>query len=255
MNNDTITLDELYKGKAALVKNKEYFSSEQYVAPFIDRMSAITNEFRIQVKKNDVVSLEEDKENIIYNRVLVQAVLPEKYTIDNHKEVIGMVYGIDIKKPVVKIFRNYENQACTNMCVFSPSWQVVQELAPGEAINYKPVKEILELTNDFEVKLKHLKNTYLDFDKRKEYLGEWVDRTLREVDDYGYGKVKLSATTPIEAYKQLFIDKDSAYYQQESDFTLFDAYNSFTQVLSDDRRDILQKFSKVMLINRILGVN
>lgn len=67
-----------------------------------------------------------DSTGITYNRVWIQAVLPPTHTIDGHDEVIGFLYGIDVKKPVVKIYRGYLNQACTNLTVFNPYWINVQ---------------------------------------------------------------------------------------------------------------------------------
>ena len=91
---------------------------------------------------------------------------------------------------------------------------------------------------------------------RKNYLGEWVDYSLRETQDYGFGKVKIAVSTPIDAYKSLFIDQDSQYYIPEGiDPTLFDVHNSFTQIITNDSKDIMNKFEKTMIINSILGLN
>ena len=255
MNNNEITLGELLKGKATLIKNKEFYPTKSYVDPFIDKMSAFTDDFRIQVKLPDQITKSSNTEDLTYNRVLIQAVLPEKHCIDKHDEVIGLVYGIDVRKPVVKIYRGYLNQACTNLCVFNPQWLNVQDLIPGEPINFAPVKHLMEDTSNFAVTLQKLKDTYLDRAERKRYLGEWVDYSLRESQDYGFGKVKIAVSTPIDAYKQLFIDQDSAYYIPDGyDPTLFDVYNSFTQILTDDTKDIMNKFEKTMIINRLLEV-
>ena len=100
-----------------------------------------------------------------------------------------------------------------------------------------------------------MKETTLNRDDQKLYLGNWVDNTLRENQDYGFGKVKIAVSTPIDAYKQLFIDKDSQYFVPEGiDPTLFNVYNSFTQIITDDKKDIMNKFEKTMIINRILNV-
>jgi len=250
-----ITIKELTEGYPCLIKNKEFFSTKTYIDPFIDRMSKFTDDFRVQVKLADTLSTKDQDLNKIYTRILIQAVMPDKYCIDGHDEVIGFLYGIDMKKPVVKIFRNYLNRACTNMCVFDPSWIEIQELVPGDPINYNAVKMLMEQTSDFPVKLKALKNNYIDRNLRKQYLGEWVDYSLREGEDYGFGKVKLAVSTPINAYKQLFIDSESDYYIPEGiDPSMFDIYNSFTQILTDDSRDLINKFEKVMIINRLLKV-
>ena len=254
MSNE-LTLSELLKGKATIIKNKEFYPTKTYVEPFLEKMSAFTEDFRIQAKLPDQITKNSNAEDITYNRVLIQAVLPEKYCIEEHDEVIGFLYGIDVRKPVVKIYRGYLNRACTNLSVFNPQWLNVQDLIPGEPVNFSPIKHLMEYTNDFAVVLGNMKNTYLDRNERKRYLGEWVDYSLRESQDYGFGKVKIAVSTPIDAYKQLFIEQDSDYYVPEGyDPTLFDVYNSFTQIITDDEKDILNKFEKTMIINKLLQV-
>lgn len=254
MSNE-ITVQELFKGKSTLIRNKEFFPTKTYVEPFLEKMSNFTDDFRIQVKLPDQITRTKDTDDITYNRVLIQAVLPDKYCIDNHDEVIGLVYGIDVKKPVAKIYRGYLNRACTNLCVFNPSWLNVQDLLPGDPINFKPIKELLEYTNDFPAKLQYMKNTYLDRNDRKQYLGEWVDYVLREGEDYGFGKVKIAVSTPVDAYKDLFINQDSEYYIPDGvSPSIFDIYSSFTQIITDDKKDILSKPEKTIIIGKLLGI-
>ena len=251
-----INVQELLKGKSTIIKNKEFFQTKNYVEPFIEKMSAITNDFRVQVKVPDQITTSRDSQDLTFNRVLIQAVLPREHTIDGHDEVIGFLYGIDVKRPVAKIYRGYLNQACTNLTVFNPQWMDVQELIPGDHLNYGGVKQLLEQTNDFATKIETLKKTYLDRQKRKQYLGEWVDYSLRESQDYGFGKVKIAVSTPVDAYKQLFIDQSSPYYVQENqDPSMFDVYNSFTQIITDGmRKDSIGHFEKTIIVGKLLGV-
>ena len=250
-----ITINELLRGKSTLIKNKEFFPTKTYVEPFLEKLGAITEDFRVQVKMPDQITKDKDSSDLTYNRVLIQAVMPEKYCIDSHDEVIGLVYGIDVKKPVVKLYRGYLNRACTNLSVFSPSWINIQELAPGEPINYNPIKELMESQNNFANILKKLKAEYVDRDDRKLHLGNWVDFTLRESEDYGFGKVKLATSTAVDAYRQLYLDSDSQYYIPfGQDATKYDIYNSFTQIITDDKKDIMNKFEKTLIINKMLEV-
>ena len=239
-----INIAELLKGKSTLIKNKEFFPTKTYVEPFIERMSKFTDDFRISVKTPDQVTFNKEATDLTYNRVLIQAVMPEKYSIDHHSEVIGFLYGIDVKKPVVKIYRGYLNQACTNLCVFNPQWIEVQEMIPGDPINYNAVKMLMEQTSDFPVKLKALKDNYIDRNLRKQYLGEWVDYSLREGEDYGFGKVKIAVSTPVNAYKELFINSESDYYVPEGiDPSMFDIYNAFTHIDRGWHPDYFDKFN------------
>lgn len=252
---NTITVGELLKGKSTIIKNKEFFPTKSYVEPFFEKMSPFTDNFKVDVVLPDQMTLTKDKEDITFNRVLIQAILPEKFCIHNHDEVIGFLYGIDVKNPVTKIYRGYLNRACTNLSVFSPQWINIQELIPGEPINYNPIKQLLEAENNFPEFINKLKSTYLDRDDRTNYLGKWVDYALREGQDYGFGKVKIAVSTPVDAYKSLFINQESEYYVPEGiDPSLFDVHSSFTQIITDDKRDIMNKFEKTMIINRLLSV-
>lgn len=251
-----ITIPELLKGKPTLIKNKEFFQTKAYVEPFLNKMAAFTKNFKVQVKIPDQMTVSKETTDLTYNRVLIQAVLPHDHSISEHDEVIGFLYGIDVKRPVVKIYRGYLNQACTNLTVFNPQWIEIQELIPGEPINYGAIKHLMEQDNDFQTKINQLHENILYRDQRKQMLGEWVDYSLRETQDYGFGKVKIAVSTPIDAYKQLFIDTENQYFIPEGiNPSMFDVYNSFTQIITNDSKDIMNKFEKTMIINRLLNVN
>ena len=102
-----LTLEQALKGKATQIKGKEYFTTEAYITPFIERMSKFTDDFRIQAIPADQISLTKDgeinMEDIVYNRIWIQAVMPDECGFENHDRVIGMVYGLDTRKPIVKL--------------------------------------------------------------------------------------------------------------------------------------------------------
>lgn len=255
MNNEGIIIQDLLKGKETIIKNKSFSSTKFYVEPFLERMSKFTSDFRVKVILPDQITKTKNSEDITYNRVLIEAVLPEKHTIDRHDEVIGFVYGIDVKKPVAKLYRGYLNQSCTNLCVFNPAWINIQEIVPGDPLNFNPIDGLLSAQNDFITTINKMKSTYIDRNSRKNYLGEWVDYSLRVAEDYGYGKVKIAVSTAVDAYKNLFIDYDSPYFIPEGiDPSLFTVHNAFTQIITDDKKDILNKFEKTMLINKLLQI-
>ena len=76
-----LNFNELLKGKATVIRGKEYLSAEAYVTPFVEIMSKFTKDFRIQAKLSDQMSLTRDKdlnaEDTVFNRVWIQAILPE----------------------------------------------------------------------------------------------------------------------------------------------------------------------------------
>ena len=89
-----ITQDLLLKGKPTIIKGKEYLPTSDYVSPFFDEMSKFTDKFIIKVQTPNQITLTDGDEDMTYNRVWIQAVMPEKYCIDNHDEVYSLLYGL-----------------------------------------------------------------------------------------------------------------------------------------------------------------
>lgn len=257
-----IQLEQLLKGKQTRIKDKEYFETEAYVNPFLERMSKITSDFKVKVELPDQVTLTKEGdvnlEDITYNRVWVQAVLPEQYDVDNHQDVIGMVYGLDTRKPIVKFYRGGLNKACTNLCVFNPDYLDVQELQPESAIDYRPLGSLINKANEIKVFLEKLHGITFPRDNQfiNEQLGMWVRNCLNIPYHNGINNVKLATSTAIDAYKLLFEKDSSEYYVPVTSNTdMFNVYNAFTELISNDKdKDIMNKCEKTLLLKNILGI-
>lgn len=256
-----LTIDELIRGKATRIKGKDYLPTEGYVVPFLEKLSQFTDDFRIMAKLPNQMSLTKDNEinleDTVFNRVWIQAVLPEEYSFDNHQEVVGLVYGLDTRKPVAKIYRGALNMACLNLCVFNPSFLNVQEIEPERPIDFKGIKPLMEQTSDIKVKLEELANTEVIYDQKviNENLGLWVRKTLSTSYNSDYGKVKLATSTAIDAYKLLYEKEDSPYFVKSGETTnMFNIYNAFTQIITDDTKDIMNKAEKTLLLTDLFGI-
>lgn len=259
-----LQLNELLAGRATRIKNKEYYPTSAYVEPFLERVNKLTNEIRINAVTPSQITYTGDggisTEDITYNRVTIEAILPDTMKIndDEHKEVIGMVYGLDVRKPVVKFFHARERCVCTNMCVFSPSLLACQDLEPETAIDFKPLDRIIEQTDDTVAQLKKLLEMEFKCDDYNinESLGKWIRNCINYSYDNHYGKVKIACSTPIDAYKALFEKEDSEYFiGEESTTSMYNIYNAFTQMITDSKKkDSFNVFEKTLLISDILGV-
>lgn len=258
-----ITLNELLRGKATKIKEREYYQTEAYVTPFLERMQKITSDFRIQVKLPEQVTITKKEDlnldDVTYNRVWVQAVLPEQYCVENHDEVIGMVYGIDTRKPVAKFYRGGLNRACTNLCVFDPSYLAVQEMKPAEALNFKSLDTIMDKSNEIMTWIQQLHSVTIrrNYTSINESLGRWIRNALHLKYENGFSPVKLGVPNVVDAYKLLFEDAKSPYYvSADSESTdMFNVYNAFTEIISNkDQKDIMNKCEKTLLLRDILSV-
>ena len=253
-----LTLEQLLQGKATKIKEKEFFTTKAYVEPFIERMSKLTDNFIIQAKPADQVSLTPNGdinfEDVIYNRVWVQAVMPDEYAYDNHKRVISMLYALDTRKPVVKLYTGALNMACLNLCVFNPDALSVAELEPETAINYSFLKNMQVMTDTIKSNLETLSRMEFARDSIYDNLGHWIDKCITSKWNSGFGSVKIAESAPVDVYKSLFYDQKSKYFTEADSVDGFTVYNAFTDLITQDKKDLVNKFEKTLLIKEIMGI-
>ena len=259
-----IQLNELLAGRATRIKNRDYFQTAAYVEPFLDRVQKISKEIRVQVQLPTQITYtangDINTEDITYNRVLIEAVLPDEYKFndDAHRPVFGMVYGLDVRKPVAKFFKGQERMSCTNLCVFSPQLLSCQDLEPETQIDFKPLERIIEQTDDTATWLKKLIETEFDCSEHNvnESLGRWIRNCINYSFNNHYQPVKIACSTPIDAYKSLFEKEDDDYYiGLNGNTSMYQIYNAFTQVLTDGmKKDPFNIFEKTLLIKDILDI-
>lgn len=248
-----ITLNELLLGKETIIRNKEYFATKKYVQPFIDRMKEFTNDFKIYVKTPDQMTGSIENPDVTYNRVLVQAILPKK--IGDYNEVIGFCYALDVRKPVAKFYKCYMNVDNGVMLSFNPSWQSTQAIEAEEPLSYADVKRLLELTDDVNVEVDRLEAMNIDRGQLNSLLGSWIRRTRTFESNSEFGKIKLAASNAIDAFEMIFDDRESDYYCDESvAVNMMDCYEAFGQTIADDKKDIINKFDKALLVKTIMNV-
>lgn len=258
-----ITLDQLLKGKATKINDKEFYETAAYVEPFMDHIEknieGASYEVQVEFPKQMTITKEEDinYDDVTYNRVYLQATLPDTYTIDNHKKVIGMVYGIDTRTPICKYYVGGENMACTNLCVFNPDDLRVQTIESMKPLNFNSLDDVINGVYEIHQFLEKLHNIVYDTVEEtiNELVGKWVRNCIDLNYDNGISKAKLSYNTAIDAYKSLFKDNKSDYYiadkNQVDGFTI---YNAFTDLITHNNKDIMTKCEKTLLLNRILEI-
>ena len=256
-----LTIEQILSGKGTRIKNKEYFPTAAYVEPFLERLHKYTDNFVCKGVTPNQVTLtkdgEIDLEDITFNRVWIQAVLPEEFPIQNHNNVIGMVYGLDTRKPVFKLYKGGLNQACTNLCIFQPEQLECQEIEAETAIDFRSIDRLLEYTDNTASMIKKLMTTEFNTNSRlvNEELGLWIRRCIELSYNQGFGTVKVATSTPIDAIKMLLYKEDSDYYVGNREANMYDVYGAFTQCITNNlSKDIMNQAEKTLLIKDILGI-
>lgn len=248
-----ISVKELLEGKGTIIKGKEYLPTLKYVKPFIDKIEEFTEEFKVFVKMPDQVTIDQTPD-VTFNRVLIQAKLKNK--LNDLTENIFMVYGLDVRKPVAKFYRGYTDDD-NNLFVFNEMFLTSQAIEPGEPLTHN-VKSLLELTDDTQEKITKLMNTKVTTESTAIdlMLGHWIRLCMNLEHNSEYGKIKLSTSMAIDAYKLLFEERGSDYYILKENYepTLFDVYSAFAKVITDDSKDLMNKFEKTLMIKDVLKV-
>ena len=256
-----ITIDELLRGKPTVIKGKNYYPTSGYVEPFLERLQKYTDDFRVHVQLPDQITRTVDgdinMDDITYNRVLIEAVMPDDMCYSNHEKVIGMVMGLDVRKPVAKFYNGALNMACTNLCVFSPEYLDCQAIEPESALNFKPLDKLLGMKDETREILTILNETEFNNSilEQEKHLGKWVRNVMSNSYDNGFQPVKFSVDNAVQAYKSLFVKEDSDYYQTNDVVSMFDVYNAFTKQITnslDKGKDIINTFEKTILLRQIL---
>jgi len=245
-----LTIEKLMLGKATKIKDKEYFSAKAYTTPFFEKMGKLTKDFIINVKPAEQVSLtprgDINFEDIVYNRVWIQAILPGEYAHENHRRVISMSYALDTRKPVVKFYAGALNMDNKSLCAFDSGMYTVAELKPLAPINYSFLDNVQSMTDTISSTLKTYENTEFKYDDIHKNLGLWIDRCMCMKYTNVSGSIKLAETTPIDVFKKLMQDPWPK--------TGFDVYNAFTEQITKDEKDLINKFEKTLIVKEVLNI-
>lgn len=256
----TEDLKIIYSGSATVIKGKEFLSTKAYIEPFVERLSKITTKFICQVKPADQVSIENNKASVIYNKVLVTAILPEAYDFkvgsETFHKVACMAYALDIRKPTVKFYIGCADSNL-NFYTFGSNNILLLDIDPETAMDYSGVNNLVDKltkTDLFEKMLDQLTKVTINKNLLMSKLGEWVDYVIKSDYINSSGKTKLATSIPIEVYKDLQVDKDSDFYT-EKDPTIFTILKAFAHQIEEEDRDLTNKFEKTTLINGLLKLN
>ena len=243
-----LMIDEVLESKIYVKDGSavNFKSPKDYLGDFVTE--ARSNDPIWRVKVADPVVNEETSgaRNIAYPRVMAEADLGE--LIPNFRAVVGLIYALDLQKPVIKCYSGFNVSSCINLSIFNADNVFQQELLGdyekviSTARNYFQEKE--KDVIDFKEKFNKLQTSFLTEPQLNELLG----RMLRESH-----KTRLG-TTPILGAAKLLDDNASSYYvKPNGKFTCnrFNVYNAVTQILTNSN-DIVDRPNKTIQLAKLI---
>lgn len=198
-----ITLSKLLEGKATIIKDREFLQTKEYVSPFIEEMSKFTDDFIIKVEEPQQKLITNQDNPTTFNKVWIQAI---KKVNDSINEIYNLVYGLDVRTPLYKIFRHYTYDG--NPVVFNSDWLKVEEISDGTFTFDIPT--LMAMTNDVPAKVKTLQSKFIE-DSLKT-LGEMSAKALLYEFRHLCGRIKLSSSMPLKVHEMVYMDDSSSYY-------------------------------------------
>lgn len=253
-----ITIGKLLEGKSTVIKENEYLTTKEYVSPFIEVMKKFTTDFSVQVQLPSQLTITDSKEDITYNRVWVQALLKDNSY--GYAETINLVYALDVRKPIYKIFKAYKDRKTGNLFAFNSQWINVYELKPSEKfVDFEGIVEhLLSLTDDSCIRFENLEKSKLSSESKnkQQQLGELIENSmLFEINNKG-GKIKIAPQMVLKAFQNVYMDSSSRnYIADQEECTKLNYLDAFSSLITEDDKDIVNRFEKNLLVYQMFTDN
>ena len=114
----------------------------------------------------------------------------------------------------------------------------------------------METTNDMEIRLRKMKDTFLDRDPDSihKLLGEQIEKVMTlEWSNLG-GRTKLSSAMVIDAFKNVYVDSRSPYYVKDTEeCSVFNYYNAFTEIIRDSK-NFFNNIESTLLLSSLFNI-
>ena len=248
-----IDLNQLIQGKETKIYNKQFNNTLYYIEPFLKKAEENNvKNYYIQVKMPNQVNTKfgkVDEDNMTFNKVLIHAELPSNN--DEYAPYVGITYALDVKEPVIKMYKGIIHKSTNNTFAFNPNNINIQFLKNN--IDYSPLDKFFineELDYSMFNEFKNQVYTYRDI---KYQLGKWVSSCMHTQMQTEAGTVMVPAEMPVAVFKNLYFNNNSTnYVDKQETIDKNHLYHTYSSICLNNNRDIINVFEKNIIINDIL---
>lgn len=236
-----MNITELLQTKAFVKSGVAFNTPDRYINPFIELLQPLSPTF--EVKTSGVVenANEDETHNTAYSRALVTA----KIGLDNvFKFQAGIVYGLDVQKPIIKTFCGLEVSACTNLCIFNASHVSQAFLTDDFRKIYTELAQNIEryesIAEEYKGIAQGLKERILTIPQIQATMGRLLEHAVKD---------KFLGTSVVLSAANAIYDAKSAYAIKEGKTTAWNLYNATTAYVTE-KTDILDKTGKTLSLSK-----
>lgn len=220
---------------------------KDYLEPFVELFeNKEIDSFRVKVSDPVINAEDTGARNIAYPRVMVEADLGEM--IQGFRANVGLVYALDLQKPVVKVYSGYNVSTCMNLTIFNAENIYQQDLLADSKSVYSKAGSFLENKEkelvDFKETLSKLQASFLS----ESQLNQLIGKMIREAS-----KLRLGTTPVLQATKLLDDNGSNYYVRPDGKFTCskFNLYNAVTQNITNSN-DIVDRALKTVQVSQLI---
>lgn len=229
--------------------NVTFDAPKSYIEPFVNVVNAAKPSSLFVNTQGAIVNENTDStRNIAFPRVQVEARF-SNIVEDTYQAVIGMIYALDLQKPIMKIYSGFNARACTNLSIFDAEkvfeTSLMERYTPAFDMTKRFLDDKLKETEHFIETHQELINTFFT----QEELNEELGRLLRLAPKVGLG------SGPIVKAAELIDNSSSLYHVTKGEScSKMNLYQAITQSITNSK-DVHLKPSKTVLVSRLLNIN
>ena len=238
-----MNLKELFDSKRFIKNGVQFGTPSEYLNPFVDIVNAKFPDISIRVSDRVENAEDSGEVNVSFARGLIEM---KGLEIEGVRQIIGMVYALDVQKPIYKIYAGTEVSACLNLQVFRPdelfTGFILDDMQKGYNFARQVTQNYEKIFEEYMTIQKALQNNVV---KTEDMLGKLLNFAI----DNRY----VGITTVTNAAIALK-DSKSSYYAPEGECSMYNIFNACTEHLSH-KSDISDKASKTVLLSKFKDFN
>lgn len=239
-----------------VLKDVEYKSPNELITPFVEKLKPFAEEF---VNRSDSIAKAVDAKgdaNSIYTKISTMCVLKREMPVKDYKQIIGLGYALDVRKPYYKIYGGYLNTRYNSLLMINPDIQHYEIDPDSQEFELSYVDFLLDKTIDL-VQCDNAINATISGDKLSvvEELGSAIINSLDLSFNFGFGKIKIATSLIIKMYNEIYNNKNSPFsFSPGADCDVYYYYNALSNLIYNNNKDIINIPEKTLLIRSILGL-
>jgi hypothetical protein len=243
-----IAIEELLSSKVFVKESGavSFHSPLFYFDKFIKTGNELGADWRATVTDEVIVAEEDETRNVAYPRVLLEAQFEEVPELKGFIPTVGVLYALDVQKPVIKCYSGFNVSVCMNLTIFNATALVQKDLLGDISEIYTASNKFL---NDKPAELKVFKSN-VEALKNSELELPGFDRLTGELIRFGM-QSRFGTQMVLGAVKTMR-DPNSRYYvPEEQKTTKWNYFNALTQQITDGR-DLLDRANKTIELAQIM---